>query len=55
MIVANDASTISSNKSAPTLIFKNGSMKKLKLVSKEKVAKEIINESIGIYKTVKTR
>jgi phosphopantothenoylcysteine synthetase/decarboxylase len=55
MIVANDASTISSNKSAPTLIFKNGSMKKMNLVSKEKVAKEIINESIGIYKTIKTR
>ncbi len=55
MIVANGANTISSEKSSPVLIFKDGSVKKIKLVSKEKVAKEIINESIGIYKTVKTR
>ena len=54
MIVANGASTISSPKSEATLIFRDGSIKKLKLVSKEKVAKEIINESIGIYKTIKT-
>lgn len=54
MIVANDSSTISSKNSAPTLIFKNGNIKKLNLVSKEKVAKEIINESIGIFKTIKT-
>lgn len=54
MIVANKSSTISSESSAPTLIFKTGKIKKLKLVSKEKVAKEIINESIGIFKTIKT-
>ena len=54
MIVANGVSTISSKDSAPTLVFKDGKTKKLKLALKEKVAKEIINESIGIYKTVKT-
>ncbi len=54
MIVANGAKTISSKDSAPTLIFKDGKIKKLKLTSKEKVAKEIINESIRIFKTVKT-
>lgn len=54
MIVANPASTISSKNSAPTLIFKNGKIKKLKLVAKEKVAKEIINESIRLFKTIKT-
>lgn len=54
MIVANGANTISSKNSEPTLIFKDGKIKKLKLTSKEKIAKEIINESIGIYKTVKT-
>lgn len=54
MIVANSAAAISSKKSAPALIFKSGKIKKLKLISKEKVAKEIINESIRIYKTIKT-
>lgn len=54
MIVANGASTISSKDSAPTLIFKDGKIKKLKLISKEKVAKEIVNESIGIFKNIKT-
>ena len=54
MIVANGANTISSKDSAPTLIFKNGKTKKLKLASKENVSKEIINEAIGIYKTFKT-
>lgn len=54
MIVANGANTISSEKSAPTLIFKGGKTRVLKSASKEKIAKEIINESIGIYKTVKT-
>jgi phosphopantothenoylcysteine synthetase/decarboxylase len=54
MIVANGANTISSKNSEPILIFKDGKIKKLKLTSKEKIAKEIINESIGIYKTVKT-
>lgn len=55
MIVANAAKTISSKKSAPTIIFKDGRTKALKLTSKAKAAKEIINESIGIYKTIKTR
>ena len=54
MIVANSANTISSKNSAATLVFKDGKIKNLKMASKEKVAKEIINESIGIYKTVKT-
>ena len=54
MIVANSSSTISSKNSAPTLIFKSGKVKKLELLSKEKVAKEIINESIRIFKTIKT-
>ncbi len=54
MIVANGVSTISSKNSAPTLIFKDGRTKVLKLTSKENVAREIINESIGIYKTLKT-
>ena len=54
MIVANSANTISSKNSVATLIFKDGKIKKLKIASKEKVAKEIINESIGIYKTIKT-
>ena len=54
MIVANGVSTISSKDSAPTLLFKNGRTKVLKLSSKEKIAKEIINESIGIFKTIKT-
>ena len=54
MIVANGAKTISSKDSAPTIIFKDGKIKKLKLTSKEKVAKEIINESIRIFKTIKT-
>ncbi len=54
MIIANGATTISSKNSAPTIIFKDGKIKKVKLTSKENVAKEIINESIGIYKTIKT-
>ena len=54
MIVANGAKTISSKDSAPTLIFKDGTIKNLKLKSKEKIAKEIINESIRIFKTIKT-
>lgn len=53
MIVANGVSTISSKSSAPTLIFKDGKEKRLKLASKEKVAREIINEAIRIYKIVK--
>ena len=54
MVVANGISTISSKNSAPTLIFKNGITKNLKLKSKEKIAKEIINEPIRIYKIIKT-
>ena len=54
MIVANGANTISAKDSAPTLIFKDGTIKNLKLKSKEKIAKEIINESIRIFKTIKT-
>ena len=54
MIVANGANTISSKDSAPTIVFKDGKTKNLKLTSKEKVAREIINESIRIYKIVKT-
>ena len=53
MIVANSANTISSKNSSATLVFKDGKIKNLKMASKEKIAKEIINESIGIYKTVK--
>ena len=45
MVVANGVKTISSKNSAPTLIFKDGKTKVLKLTSKEKVAKEIVNES----------
>ena len=55
MIVANAAKTISSKNSAPTIIFKDGNMRKLKMRSKEKAAKEIIDESIRIYKAIKTR
>ena len=55
MIIANAAKTISSKNSAPTIIFKDGKMRKLKMRSKEKAAKEIIDESIRIYKTIKTR
>lgn len=54
MIVANGVNTISSKDSAPTIVFKDGKTKNLKLTSKEKVAREIINESIRIYKIVKT-
>ena len=54
MIVANGVSTISSKNSAPTLIFQDGKIKILKLASKEKIAKEIINESIRIYKNLET-
>ena len=54
MIVANAAKTISSKNSAPTIIFKDGNMRKLKMRSKEKAAKEIIDESIRIFKTIKT-
>ncbi len=54
MIVANKASAISSDKSQVVLIFKNGKRKTLKLSSKQKIAKEIINESIGIFKNNKT-
>ena len=53
MIVANAAKTISSKNSAPTIIFKDGNMRKLKMRSKEKAAKEIIDESIRIFKTIK--
>ena len=55
MIIANAAKTISSKNSAPTIIFKDGKMRKLKMRSKENAAKEIIDESIRIYKTIKTR
>ena len=55
MIVANAAKTISSRNSAPTIIFKDGRTKTLKLTSKPKAAKEILDESIRIYKTIKTR
>ena len=54
MIVANGVNTISSKNSSATLVFKDGKIKSLKLMTKEKVAKEIINESIRIYKTLKT-
>lgn len=54
MIVANKAATISSEKSQAVLIFKNKKRKNLKLSSKRKVAKEIINESIGIFENSKT-
>ncbi len=54
IVVANGISTISSKNSEPTLIFKNGITKNLKLKSKEKIAKEIINEAIRIYKIIKT-
>lgn len=54
MIVANNASAISVQKSSATLIFKNKKEKKLKLSSKQNIAKEIINESIAIFKNNKT-
>ena len=54
MIVANGAQTISSKDSAPTLIFKDGKTKKIKLAAKENIAKEIIYEAIGLLKTLKT-
>lgn len=54
MIVANKASTISADNSLATLIYKNKKRKVLKLSSKQKIAKEIINESIGIFKNNKT-
>lgn len=54
MIVANGVNTISSKNSSATIVFKDGKIKSLKLMTKEKVAKEIINESIRIYKTLKT-
>lgn len=54
MIVANNASAISAQKSSVTLIFKNKKEKKLKLSLKQKIAKEIINESIRIFKNNKT-
>ncbi len=54
MIVANKSSAISSDKSQVILIFKDKKRKVLKLSSKQKTAKEIINESIGIFKNNKT-
>ncbi|MDD3053985.1 MAG: phosphopantothenoylcysteine decarboxylase [Endomicrobiaceae bacterium] len=54
MIVANDVSTIGSNKSMPCLLFKCGKTKKIKLSSKENIAKEIINEAIRIFKNNNT-
>ncbi len=54
MIVANKATSISSDKSQAVLIFKNKKRKLLKLSSKQKIAKEIINESIRIFKNNKT-
>lgn len=54
IIVANEVSAISAQKSVATLLFKNKKEKKLKLSSKQKVAKEIINESIAVFKNNKT-
>ena len=54
MIVANGVSTISSKNSSATFIFKDGKIKNFKLTTKENIAKEIINESIRIYKNLKT-
>ena len=49
MIIANGIKTIGSNISEPTMLFKNGNIKKMKSATKKYIAKEIINEAIKLF------
>ena len=49
MIVANGVSTIGSKNSKPVFIFKDLKTKRLKLATKQFIAKEIINESKRLF------
>ncbi len=50
MIVANGIKTVGSDKSDPSFIFKSGKIKKINFSEKKLIAKEIINESVRIFK-----
>ncbi len=49
MIVANGVKTIGANVSEPTILFKNGYVKKIKSATKNSIAKEIVNETIKLF------